>query len=256
MPRSARAKSETGIYHVMLRGIDRSQLFYEDEDYQAFRIRLLRFRQKFNYTLYAYCLISNHVHLLIKEGDRGLSEEIRSLASSYAYWFNGKYDRRGYVFEGRYKSEAVETDAYLLQVFRYILNNPVKAGLPISHWTSYDDYFAKDQSGEMITDIRFILTMFSSDPHRAKELLEEFLVDDSEETQDFLDEERYRPKDPEAIRIIRQIAQVSSCLDIACMEKDERDRALALLKAEGLTVRQLARLTGINRGVVQKARMV
>ena len=255
MPRSARAKSETGIYHVMLRGIDRSQLFYEVEDYQTFKSCLLRFKHKLGFTLYCYSLMGNHVHLLIKEGDEGLSEEIRRIASSYAYWFNSKYDRRGYVFEGRYKSEAVGTDAYLLQVLRYILNNPVKIGLPINDWTNYSDFFTEDEPGETITDTSFVLEMFSSDPQRARELFVEFLEEDPGAAQAFLDEAQRKPNDSEAMEIIKRVTHVSSCSNLTCMEKDERDHTLALLKSEGLSVRTLARLTGINRGVVQKAKL-
>jgi REP element-mobilizing transposase RayT len=137
MPRTSRQKSEAGIYHVMLRGIDRSQLFYDSEDRGAFLERLVRYKKECCFLLFAYCLMGNHVHLLIKEEELDLSGVIKRLANSYASYFNNKYERSGYVFEGRFKSEAISSEEQLLATLRYILKNPLKVGLSLDSWTSY-----------------------------------------------------------------------------------------------------------------------
>lgn len=255
MPRTPRGQSESGIYHVMLRGIDRAQLFYDAEDHLAFIERLSKYKEKYGYLLLAYSLMGNHVHMLIREGSSGLSQDIKSLATSYAHWFNEKYDRSGYLFQSRFKSEPITSDGYLLQALHYILNNPVKIGQPITHWTSYNDYISDDKQGAALTDTSYILEMFSTNHHKAVELFIDFVSQEHDNDTSFIDEpEKQRPKDSEAIELIKGIAQVQSCIDLSSMDKNRRDHTLALLKKEGLTIRQLARLTGINRGLVQRAK--
>jgi REP element-mobilizing transposase RayT len=104
MPRIARTKSESGIYHVMLRGINQTQLFYDDDDRKAFIEVLERYRHECRFKLYAYSLMGNHVHLLLKEEGTGLADIIKRIALSYSARFNRKYERNGYLFQGRYKS--------------------------------------------------------------------------------------------------------------------------------------------------------
>ena len=85
MPRSARIKSNTGIYHVMLRGINRQQIFYDDEDYDCFLSKLKIYKEISHYKIYAYCLMGNHVHILIKAADESLETIFRRVGSSYVY---------------------------------------------------------------------------------------------------------------------------------------------------------------------------
>ncbi len=238
----------------MLRGLDRVQLFYDDEDSEHFLERLAHYQAACGFVVYAYCLMGNHIHLLLKESSTGLSQDIKRLATSYAHWFNKKYERSGYLFQNRFKSEAIQSDEYLLEALRYVLNNPVKAGLPITHWSSYSDYVGEEQTASSLTETSFVLEMFSSDKKKAKELLEEFLHSKTADERKYLDVATGRLRDAEAISLICKTAQVKSCVDLATQEKEERDYVLAQLKEKGLTIRQIARLTGINRGIVQKAR--
>ena len=130
MPRTARKKSHSQIYHVMLRGINKQQIFFDKEDNEYFIGLLKRYRDSCGYQLHAYCLMGNHVHLLLQEGENKTTGEIiRHIGSAYVYWYNLKYERTGHLFQDRFKSEPVESESYLLTVFRYILMNPVKAGI-------------------------------------------------------------------------------------------------------------------------------
>lgn len=129
MPRQARMKSKTGIYHVIVRGISQQNIFHDEEDFMKYLEMLERVKKKSGFKLYGYCLMGNHVHLLIHESQDELSVVMKGLGISYAWWYNWKYKRTGHVFQDRYKSECVEDDTYLLTVIRYIHQNPVKAGM-------------------------------------------------------------------------------------------------------------------------------
>jgi len=127
MPRYARKKSDIGIFHIMLRGINKQTIFEDDEDRRRFMETIERFKAVSKYEIYGYCLMSNHVHLLLKETEEAISTAIKRICSSYVYWYNWKYERCGHLFQERYKSEIVENDAHVLTVLRYIHQNPVKA---------------------------------------------------------------------------------------------------------------------------------
>lgn len=129
MPRAARRKSSTNIYHIMIRGINQQNIFADEEDYEKFIDTLEKYNKKIEFEIYAYCLLDNHVHLLMKEGNEPLSNTMKRIGASYVYWYNWQYNRKGHLFQDRYKSEVVENDAYFLTVLRYIHQNPVKAGL-------------------------------------------------------------------------------------------------------------------------------
>jgi REP element-mobilizing transposase RayT len=240
----------------MLRGTDRSQLFFDDDDRHAFIERLSRYREACGFSLLAYAIMGNHVHLLIKEGiDQGISEIIKRLATSYAHYLNLRYDRTGYVFENRYASEAVMSDAQLLATCRYILLNPSKAGLRPYEWTSYRDYIDNGAQSDSLTDTSLILSQFSHNPNKARAAFQEFLCQEQGLNEDFLEDARSRRlSDKQALDIIKKVAQIDSGDVLAAFDKEKRDRILDTLKKSGLSIRQISRLTGINRGIVCKAR--
>ena len=95
MPRQARRKSESGIYHIMLRGINRQVIFEDDEDSQHFLETLKNYKAISGYKIFAYCLMSNHIHLLLKVEKEDIDLIVKRIASSYVYWYNWKYNTRG-----------------------------------------------------------------------------------------------------------------------------------------------------------------
>ncbi|NLA13250.1 MAG: transposase, partial [Tissierellia bacterium] len=130
MPRVARKLSETGIYHVIFRGVNRFNIFEEDKDYEKILEIISDLKEKISFDIYAYVLMNNHVHLIIKELELGeISLIMKRILTRYAGWFNRKYDRSGILIANRFKSEPVETEDYLLTLARYIHQNPVKGGL-------------------------------------------------------------------------------------------------------------------------------
>lgn len=108
MPRQRRKLSKTGTYHIMLRGNERKSLFPEEEDYRKFLQILATKKRDDSFLLYAYCLMSNHLHLLIREKKQNISQIMKRINIAYAYYFNKKYNRVGHVFQDRFKSESVD----------------------------------------------------------------------------------------------------------------------------------------------------
>lgn len=254
MPRRARKKSKTGIYHIILRGINRQTIFEDDEDAVKFLYTLEKYKQENEYKLYAYCLMGNHIHILIEEKEEDLGNSMRRIGASYVYWYNWKYERIGHLFQDRYKSEVVENDKYLLAVLRYIHQNPLKAGIVKDikeyKWSSYSEYLNKSKN--QLVDEDFILGIFDKNKNKAKILFEEFhKIEEDIECLEINDKKRLKDKD--AREIIIKICDVGYCSDLQKLHKNERDEKLDILKGKGLSTRQISRLTGISRGIILKA---
>src|SRR3954454_10141583 len=126
MPRVAREKSRSGIYHVMLRGANRQEIFHDDEDCLRFLSIVEKYKMKAEVELYAWCLMGNHVHLLVKEGNESLSTTMKRIGVSFVFYYNEKYQTTGHLFQDRFRSICVISFLNLLNVVRYIHQNPVK----------------------------------------------------------------------------------------------------------------------------------
>ncbi len=252
MPRKARQKSESGIYHIIMRGINRQSIFKEDEDYHRFLQTLKYYKETSGYEIYAYCLMSNHIHLLLKVGSEPLEQVMRRICGKFVYWYNHKYDRTGYLFQDRFKSEPVEDDAYFLTALRYIHQNPLKAGIVGAikqyPWSSYNAYL----HGNLLIDTEFALNMFAAKKTKAQDLFVSFNEQNTNER--CLDiEESKTLTDQAALEIIESMGKISSIDEWQKIDRATRDIYLGKLKQKGLSVRQISRLTGLNRGVVLKA---
>ena len=117
------------LYHVIVRGNQRQKTFTTDRDYQAYLERLAKYRKAYRVTVHAYCLMPNHVHLLLECSDVPLSRFMQGLQQSYTQYFNRAHHKVGHLFQGRYKAIICEKDEYLLELVRYIHLNPVRCGL-------------------------------------------------------------------------------------------------------------------------------
>lgn len=253
MPRKAREKSESGIYHVIMRGINRQSIFEDEEDCIKFKQTLQQYKVVSGYEVYAYCLMGNHLHLLMKVGKEPLEQLMRRICGSYVYWYNRKYDRIGNLFQDRFKSEPVEDDGYFLTVLRYIYQNPVKAGLVQRveqyKWSNYSDYISNKKPG----NIDFILDMFNINREKAIKIFVEHVSKPNGDV--CLDmEEKHRIMDEEARAIINNLCRVNNAADLQKLDKLNRNMYLKELKEKhNLSIRQIERLTGINRGIILKA---
>lgn len=252
MPRIARKKSKSGIYHVMLRGINKQLIFEEEEDCEKYLQVLELCQEKGTFKLKAYCLMGNHLHLLIQEENESLEQIFKRIGVRYVYWYNIKYNRTGHLFQDRFKSEPVDDDSYFLTVLRYIHQNPMKAGMCEEglqyKWSSYQDYLY----GTGITYTAFGLSLFHENSEKAKELFVSYMQEETTNCLDFGLESK-RITDKEAQDILKEVCGVHSVAEFQAMDKIKRDGNIALLKRNGLSIRQISRLTGISFAIVRKA---
>jgi REP element-mobilizing transposase RayT len=129
MARRPRVHAPGLSYHVIARGNHRQEAFLTDLDYRTYLGRLATYRKRYGVFLFAYCLMPNHVHLLVQTSEAPLSKFMQGLQQSYTQWFNRVHDKVGHLFQGRYKAIVCDRDEYLLTLVRYIHLNPVRAGL-------------------------------------------------------------------------------------------------------------------------------
>lgn len=244
MARFPRQFSESGYLHLMIKGNSKQIIFEEDDDFQYFLNILERYCKETDITVVAYCLMDNHVHLLVYDEKKNAPLLMKKLEVSYSRHFNNKYERSGHLFQGRYRSEAVEDDEYLLTVFRYILNNPQKAGICSAYdymWSSYADYGRSDT----FIDTRVVKDLIGD----AQQYIEFIAnVDDKDYVEYSFDQD-----DEWAKGVIHSCIGQKNCMALQAYDRVRRNEVLKELKAKGLSVRQIERLTGINRGVIQRA---
>ena len=154
------------MYHIMTRGNHRADIFKEQEDYESYLQILEVTKRKFPFYLLSYCLMTNHVHLQIQTTSTGPGQIMKHINSIYTQYMNHKYHLVGHLFQGRYHSEIIESDAYALQTSRYIHLNPVKAKMvetPIEYpWSSYGAYMG--QVHPWYLDEALILDYFKINP--------------------------------------------------------------------------------------------
>ena len=244
MPRHARHMSTSGFMHIITRGIGRQLLFEEPEDYRHYLTALERYCIETCVNVCAYCLMENHVHLLVHGEAEQIITFMKKLGVSYSFYFNRKYDRVGHLFQDRYRSEPVENDAYLLTVFRYILRNPCKAGICKASeypWSSYSMYVAPPQH----MNLDLIHEKLGS-----YEQYRDFIETDNED--DCMEYEEIIKDDAWAQSVLRKHLGIQSGTILQQYDKNKRNEALKKLKNQGLTIRQIERLTGINRNIVQR----
>jgi REP-associated tyrosine transposase len=129
MARRPRVLAPGLLYHVIARGNQRQQTFLTDLDYRAYLVRLATYRKRYGVSLYAYCLMPNHVHLLVQTSEPPLSKFMQGLQQSYTQRFNRVHGKVGHLFQGRYAAIVCDRDAYLVTLIRYIHLNPVRARL-------------------------------------------------------------------------------------------------------------------------------
>lgn len=167
MARPLRLSFENAVYHITARGNRKENIFYSDRDRNVFLDKMNETFVKFSFVCYAYCLMDNHYHLVIKTPLPNISEGMHNLNTSYANWFKAKHDIVGVVFQGRYKSILVDEDNYALVVTVYVHVNPHKAGIvknPEDYkWSSYLDYIGERKPIIERLDKSFILNRFDSD---------------------------------------------------------------------------------------------
>ncbi len=232
----------------MMRGINRQTIFEDNGDKHYFLTVLKQCKEKAGFELYAFCLMSNHVHLLLKEGNEPLEIIFKRLGSRYVVWYNRKYERVGHLFQDRFRSENVETEQAFVTVLRYILQNPMKAGIepgPGSYrWSSY---LAYEKGAGSITDTQYATALFGG-----RDQLLDYIRQINDDVA--LDESPYdwRIKEEQAKEIMTRISSCASASEFQKLAPALRRKCLEEMYLERLTMGQIARLTGVSKGTVSK----
>ena len=242
MPRKGRKLTGSNIYHVMLRGINQQQIFYENEDYKVFINILYKVKEQSHFELYAYCLMGNHVHILLKTGDESLDTIFRRIGASFVYWYNGKYKRTGHLFQDRFKSEPVEDERYFYCVLRYIFRNPVAAGIckkpedyPYSNINEYEK--THQISGEA----------------RILDFKDYFQTENDDCCMDMETRVRARATDRKAMEWIEEEFGKPGQLVISKENRSAVEKSIRCVISKGVSIRQFSRLSGISKAIVENA---
>ena len=245
MPRTARERSAVGLYHVLLRGADGRIIFADDEDCTRFLASLSHAREGDAFLLYSYCLMGSHAHLLIREASVPLETAFKRIGAAYARYYNAKYHQTGRLFQDRFQSEALNDNPHCLDALRFICQNPVKAGLSKNMFS----YPWLGCSG--VTESRDLLYSPDVMKEEKRRELVTFLLAPCEF-------EHLEVKGPGRLpddKAEEQLARIANLppAEIASLDKAKRNAILRMAHDAGLSIRQLARLTGLGKTVVEHA---
>lgn len=170
MARKPRVHYPTALYHVIMRGNARQDIFFDDEDRIRFCLLLQEGTNKYGHRIHAFCLMTNHVHLAIQVGDVSLSRIMQNLTFRYTKWINWRQSRSGHLFQGRYKAVLVDADSYLQELTSYIHLNPVRANMvqaPEEYpWSGHRAYLGREIIPWLTTD--WVLSLFSQKSAQAR----------------------------------------------------------------------------------------
>lgn len=254
MPRKARQKSSTKVYHVILRGNAKQDIFLEKQDYNKFMKEMERTKEKYQYELYAYCLMTNHVHLVLYDKMDQLSKLLQSLMISYSSYWNKKNERVGHLFQNRFLSKSVETESYLKTVCRYIHQNPEKSGMAKIQeypWSSYQEYVGK----EKLIDKAQVLDLFASNEKEAIDNFITFHKINQNRIEDFAEYEMVEKlNDEQAKDYIKEILKLDNIQEIAKYDLEKRNQCIKKLEnRQGISNLQIARVTGLTKRMVEVA---
>ncbi len=180
MARPLRLEFSGALYHLTARGNAQQPIFLDDTDRQQFLRLLGREIQQQHWRCYVYCLMGNHYHLVVETPEPNLSRGLRRLHGTYTQWFNRRHQRVGHVLQGRFKSLLVEKDSYLLELCRYVVLNPVRAGMVQEaddwEWSSYRAIAGRQQAPDWL-DVQSVLAFFDASVRTAQAAYRRFVAE-------------------------------------------------------------------------------
>ncbi len=180
MSRPVRIEFPDALYHVTSRGDRREPIFDDDQDRRSFLTTLEQVVNRFNWVCHAWCLMDNHYHLLVQTPDGNLSRGMRQLNGVYTQASNRRHGRVGHLFQGRFKAILVDGDAYLLELTRYVVLNPVRAGMVNNPadwpWSSYRASAGLEPAAPWLA-VDGLLAQFSGQRRRAQTRYAQFVAE-------------------------------------------------------------------------------
>ncbi len=184
MARKPRLHYPGACYHVILRGNAGQDVFFNIQDQSRFFLLLQEGIEKYGHCIHGYCLMTNHIHLIVQVDEVSLSRIMQNVSFRYTSYINRRLKQAGHLFQGRYKAILIDADSYLLQLIRYIHNNPVRVGMvkaPEDYpWSSHNVYLGNGSATWLTKDL--VLSQFSGQKHRAVELYQDYVSAGTNET--------------------------------------------------------------------------
>ncbi len=257
MARKPRIEYEGAFYHVIARGNRRENIFRDKYDFRKYLEILSGYKERHQFCLYGYVLMSNHVHLLMETAKVPLSKTQQGINQSYTMYFNRRYKTVGHLFQGRYKAILCDRDSYLLSLVKYIHCNPVRAKmvkeLQEYKWSSHECY-ANKESKNGIVDTDRVLKMFSEDKATSRTLYREFMGDGIEIKRDDV----YKTIDQRVLGSEHFLDRVMEKYD-GEIEKEKKEKeytldeiAMGVEKVKGITLKQIRRHNKINHIILAR----
>ena len=249
MPRQARRISPSGIHHVIVRGINKEDIFLEAQDYRYFLSLLRKYKIECGYKIHAYCLMINHVHLLINPAEFPIGKIMSRILVSFSMYLNSKYDRSGHLFQNRFFSEPVDGERYFFTVMRYIIRNPVKAGICLSPsdyaWSSFNAYAGYD---DQLTDTELFNSRFSN----SAEAVDLFCsaAEAEEPVSEYLPRVKYT--DEEVRKFSEEISGCRNPGEFRDLPISKRNECIRKLREIKIPVRQIGRVTGFAKQTISR----
>ncbi|MCL0076475.1 transposase [Dehalococcoidia bacterium] len=266
MTRSLRIEYPGAVYHVTSRGNNRQDIFLDDDDRIVFLEIVHQICDRFNWLCHAYCQMTNHYHLLVETIDPTLSRGMRQLNGVYTQTFNRHHDRVGHLFQGRFKAILVEKDAYLLEVCRYVVLNPVRAKLVRSikdwKWSSYRSTAGMEEPLAFLT-VNWILSQFDDRRLEAQKAYQRFVSCRQEispwedmKGQIYLGTDTYAENLPKPVKLAevsrrQRLASRLSLPDILCNAEDNAAIADAY-REYGYTMKEIADHLGVHYATISR----
>ena len=252
MARKARVYSTTGIYHIIIRGIEHQSIFADPSDKDKFLELLAEYVDVCQYQVYGYCLLDNHLHLVIKEGTTKIGNMMKRIGVKYVAWYNGKYNRTGQLFHDRFKSEVVESDDYLFTVLRYIHQEPVRLGIATEvnryAYSSYGEYVAKP----VLVHSTYCLNLMGNTAAKANIAFKKYMNEPAEEK--CLESTREKMIDAELKMLLLRMAGVKTLEELTGIARPKRNEMLHELKSiDSISTCQLSRVSGFSQSVISRA---
>ncbi len=269
MARPLRLEFAGALYHVTSRGDRQERIFEDDADREAFLATLEKVRDTYNWVCHAYCLMDNHYHLLIETPDGNLSKGMRQLNGVYTQRFNRSHGQAGHVFQGRYKAILVDKNNYLLELARYIVLNPVRAGMVRSAadwpWSSYRATVGQATVSFLVSD--WLLALFGRRKRQAIDRYRQFVEEGKGQpspwaklrnqvflgSDDFVEQMQKRIDDDKELSEIPSPQRRPPAKSLRCYEEEGETRNDSIVKAYesgGYTLKEIGEYFGLHYSTV------
>ena len=257
-----REKSTIGMYHVLAQGAGNNELFHDDEDYQVFVEYLGRLMKeawaededpdRLYFHTYAYCLTPKQFRLIVKEEKYQVSAIMQSISQLYSRYYSGKYNSYGPLYRRRYYSEPINDEVRLETVMRYVHQEPLRLGMAEAldeySWSSWHEYVG------LGSDLPIVCEKPDACHNLTVQQWRELLSKPLPEGTKCLEPKEYRapkPTETQVLSMVRLMTTATTWDEFRAIPKDEKLKTIKLLLQNGASIRQMEKLTGIGRGIIQ-----